>query len=86
MIFEELEGYTELMCPEAVIYAIKQAALNNKKSCSYVKRICQNLLNEGVKTPLDLERHIKRWEEQKQRKSQQAEASLEEQMTRYGGI
>lgn len=65
IIVEELDGYVELTCPEVVIYAIKQAAINNKKSCGYVKGICKSLLNEGIKTPLDLDRHIQEYEQRK---------------------
>lgn len=86
MIAEELDGYAELTCPEVVIYAIRQAALNNKKSCGYVKAICKSLLNEGIKTPLDLERHIQEYEQKKQDKTSKSSCTdkLAEQKARWG--
>ena len=66
MVVDELDGFIELLCPEAVMYAIRQAVMNNKKSCGYVKGVCKSLLNSGITTPVDLERHIKEREEQVQ--------------------
>ncbi len=86
MIAEELDGYAELTCPEVVIYAIRQAALNNKKSCGYVKAICKSLLSEGIKTPLDLERHIQEYEQKKRDglKTSSCTDKLAEQKARWG--
>lgn len=82
IIAEELEGYMELLCPEAVEYAIRQAAINNKKSCSYVRGVCKHLVAEGIKTPLDLERHIKEREEQRQAAVHSAAVNTDDEKSR----
>lgn len=66
VIIERLDDYTEKMCHEAVEYAIKEAVYNDTKNLSYVLAICHALFVAEVKTPKDVERRRKEFDEQKE--------------------
>lgn len=86
IVVEVIDGYIELLCPEIVEYAIRQAVIYNKKSLGYVKGVCKSLLNADVKTPLALEQYITEREKQKKSAVQNNDPYSTGEVSRYGGI
>ena len=55
IVAEKIEAWLKEVDSSLLIYAIEQAVLKNKKSCSYVEGIVKNCLRAGHKTRSDAE-------------------------------
>ncbi len=65
---EQLASYTEDLPDDVIRYAIDCACGNGIRKWSYVSRILQNWLNEGVRTLGDAKSRTEAWNKGKEEK------------------
>lgn len=77
-VAETLFSYDDID-KELIIYAIKRASVNNKRSMNYIQGILNNWIKKGIKTVLDAENE----EQEYKNRQQPKEETLEEKIQRY---
>ena len=77
-VAEMLFSYEDIN-KELIIYAIKKASVNNKRSMNYIQGILNNYIKKGIKTVLDAENE----EQEYKNKQKPKEETIEERIERY---
>lgn len=77
-VAETLFSYDDID-KELIIYAIKRASVNNKRSMNYIQGILNNWIKKGIKTVLDAENE----EQEYKNKQKPKEETIEERIERY---
>lgn len=68
VIVQQIEDWENDLSPEIVIRAMKEAVYQNARNWKYINRILRDWYNKGAKTLNDVERLIKEFELQKNKK------------------